>query len=235
MKKFISRMVKSLFSSKNHTEEEGKGNRSTRSVMSSIYSNKSWGGKTHDFYSGAGSHAKNVIEPYIKCISEFLESFEPKLDVCDLGCGDFNVGKNLVNSANNYIGIDIVPELIKRNQMLFQNDKLKFSCLDIVTDHLPQADCILVRQVLQHLSNNEISQVTTKLKGCKYVIVTEHLPDGDFVPNKDKSTGAGIRLSRGSGVVLTAPPFDLKPVSQKELLRIKYKKGQIVTYLYSNI
>lgn len=234
MKRFISR-IKGLFSSKNRPISGSDENRSTKSVMRSIYRNKSWGGRKHDFYSGAGSHTKNVVEPYIKVVSKFLESFEHKLDVCDLGCGDFNVGRNLVSSAKTYIGIDIVPELIERNLLLFQNNRLKFQCLDIVTEDLPQADCILVRQVLQHLSNKEISQVSAKLKQYKHIIVTEHLPKGEFVPNADKSTGAGIRLSKNSGVVLTAPPFNLNPVSKKELLRVRYKKGDIVTYLYSII
>ena len=31
--------------------------------------------------------------------------------MCDLGCGDFNVGKELVKHAKRYVAVDIVADL----------------------------------------------------------------------------------------------------------------------------
>ena len=207
---------------------------STKEVMGAIYKKKSWGGRKHDFYSGLGSHLPKITDPYVRKIEEFLVSFDPKLSVCDLGCGDFNVGNRLVDSSGKYVGVDIVPELISRNKDRFTDSKLTFQCLNIVEDELPIGDCILVRQVLQHLSNDEIFEVVNKLKKFKYLVVTEHLPKGEFVPNLDKKTGANIRLSQNSGVVLTAPPFNFNPIKERELLQVHIKKGQVVTTLYQN-
>lgn len=209
-------------------------NWSVGQIMETIYKQKDWGGEGQDFYSGLGSQLPKIVDPYIRKILQFLDAFDPKLTVCDLGCGDFNVGNQLVGASSKYIALDIVPELIARNKALFKHPNLEFGCLNIIDDALPMADCVLVRQVFQHLSNQRIAKVVDKLQKFKYVIVTEHLPKGDFVPNIDKETDAYIRLCKNSGVVLTAPPFNLSPMKQRELIQVHIKMGQIVTTLYQN-
>ncbi|MEO9512618.1 MAG: class I SAM-dependent methyltransferase [Flavobacteriaceae bacterium] len=208
--------------------------KSTKEVMSEIYKEKKWGGSQMDFYSGSGSHSRKIVKPYIKTVSSFLKNFENGLVVCDLGCGDFNIGKNLVPYSKRYLGIDIVDDLIDRNKELFKSEKLEFQCLNIVTDNLPDGDCILIRQVLQHLSNEEIKSAVKKLEKFKHVIVTEHIPRGNFIANMEKSTGAGTRLSKNSGVVLTASPFNMNPKKSSQLLRLKYRGALIVTTHYQN-
>ena len=206
----------------------------TKEAMIQIYEKNLWGGNSTEFYSGEGSHLTNIIQPYIEAVSIFLKSFEEPIKVCDLGCGDFNVGKELVSLTKNYVGVDIVPELISRNQRLFQNENLSFICLDLAVDDLPMGDCALVRQVLQHLSNDEVKKILQKLTNYKYVIITEHLPMGEFIPNKDKISGQGIRLKDQSGIDLFTEPFNWKVLLAKELLSIELEKGKgrIVTTLY---
>lgn len=209
----------------------------TKDVMDIIYKNKLWGGGSHDFYSGAGSHSPKIVQPYIACLIEFFGSLDEKITICDLGCGDFNVGNQLVEHSQKYIGVDIVDDLIQRNKELFHKDNLEFHCINIVNENLPEAECVLVRQVLQHLTNDEVAKVLGKLKNYKYVIITEHVPFGKFTPNKDKKTGPGTRLSMNSGIDIAQPPFSFDSKIEKELLRLNFgkKKTQIVTTLYQNI
>jgi len=206
----------------------------TKAAMEQVYSQKLWGGEGADFFSGEGSHNPEIVEPYITAISAFLASFSQPLSVCDLGCGDFNVGSQLVKFTSNYQAVDIVPTLIERNKQKFQSEQLTFHCLDIAVDDLPKADCALVRQVLQHLSNAEVQRVVEKLIDFKYIILTEHLPMGDFEPNKDIISGQGIRLKKQSGINLLAPPFSLKIVYVKALnsIELPNEKGVISTILY---
>ena len=105
---------------------------------------------------------------------------------------------------------------------------------DIATDTLPNADCVIIRQVLQHLSNTEIINVVSKLQKFKYIILTEHLPTGNFTANKDIISGQGIRLKKKSGVNLLLQPFNFQVKKQKQLtsFRLKENKGEIVTTLY---
>lgn len=206
----------------------------TKAAMAQVYKMKLWGDNRSDFYSGIGSHHPELVEPYIETVKSFLTSFEAPLDVCDLGCGDFNVGKELVQHSRKYVAVDIVEELIERNRKTFKEDNLEFHCLDIASDELPSGDCALLRQVLQHLSNREIKRVVSKLAAYRYVILTEHLPEGDFTPNREIISGQGIRLSKQSGVDLLAPPFNLKIKEEKHLMTVpaRHEKGMIVTTLY---
>jgi hypothetical protein len=206
----------------------------TNAVMSQIYEQNLWGGNSSDFYSGEGSHNPAIVQPYIDVVSSFLKSFDEPLTVCDLGCGDFNVGKELVQFAAHYHAVDIVPALIERNKTLFQADNLSFLCLDVAVDELPKGDCALVRQVLQHLSNDEVKQILQKLSNFNYVIITEHLPLGDFIPNKDKIASQGIRLKQNSGVDVLALPFLWEVKEKQEILSIELEngKGRIVTTFY---
>ncbi|SDS12699.1 Methyltransferase domain-containing protein [Polaribacter sp. KT25b] len=208
----------------------------TKDAMEQIYELKLWGDNKTKFYSGSGSHQPEILNPYLDVVIAFLISFKNPITVCDLGCGDFNVGKKLVKHAKKLIAVDIVSELIDYNKEKFKEEKLDFLCLDIAKDDLPKADCVILRQVLQHLSNKEIKNIVHKLTDFKYVIITEHIPLGDFMPNKDIISGQGIRIKKQSGVNLLQPPFNLKIKREKELLvtKLKDNKGVIVTALYQN-
>ncbi|WP_339848066.1 class I SAM-dependent methyltransferase [uncultured Dokdonia sp.] len=207
----------------------------TKKAMEQVYDLKLWGARASSFYSGEGSHHPEIVVPYVEAVTAFLSSFEEPLVVCDLGCGDFNIGSKLVPYAQRYTGVDIVAALIDHNKATFKNERLSFNCLDIATDILPEGDCALLRQVLQHLSNREIASVVDKLASFKYVILTEHLPEGDFTPNQDIISGQGTRLKKNSGVQLLMPPFSMKAVEERELSVTQPTdgKGRIVTTLYT--
>lgn len=205
----------------------------TKRAMEQVYEMNLWGGNETDFYSGEGSYLPEIVNPYLAAVSSFLTSFESSLTVCDLGCGDFNVGKVLVPHTKKYVAVDIVPSLIARNKEKFKAANLEFHCMDIAVADLPSGDCAIVRQVLQHLSNAEIQSIVNKLATFKYIILTEHIPEGDFIPNKDIISGQGNRLKKQSGVNILAPPFNFKVKEEKQLSAIVLDdgKGVVVTTL----
>ncbi|WP_417875257.1 class I SAM-dependent methyltransferase [Xanthomarina gelatinilytica] len=202
--------------------------------MEQVYEKNLWGGNKADFYSGEGSHHPEIVKPYIAAVSSFLTSFKTPLTVCDLGCGDFNIGNALVTHAAKYVAVDIVQSLIARNKEKFKAPNLEFHCLDIAVDDLPFADCAILRQVLQHLCNAEIQSIVNKLAAYKYVILTEHIPEGDFIPNKDIISGQGNRLKVQSGVNLLAPPFNFRIKEERQLSAVVLddRKGVILTSLF---
>src|SRR5262249_6315737 len=78
----------------------------------------------------------------------------------------------------------------------------------------PDADLCLIRQVMQHLSNREISRLLKKTRKYAYVIVAEHQSEIDVTPNIDIQHGHATRVDlHGSGVYLDKPPFSV-PVRQ---------------------
>ena len=146
------------------------------------------------------------------------------LDAVDLGCGDFNVGQRIRDCFGAYRARDVVPELIERNRRRFADLDVDFACSDVAADPLPPGDLVMIRQVLQHLSNREIAAIAAKLGQYRFAIVTEHVPAAPgFVANLDKPTSARVRMGRAaigipdSGVVLTEPPFALEVKSARIL------------------
>ncbi|WP_034228628.1 class I SAM-dependent methyltransferase [Aquimarina pacifica] len=219
---------------KESTSKKNKKPWPTKAVMEQIYERKLWGGNDVDFYSGIGSHDPTIVKLYTDVVRSFLTSFRTPITVCDLGCGDFNIGKELVRYTEKYIAVDIVEDLIDRNKEKFKEENLEFHCLDIAVDDFPSGDCALLRQVLQHLSNTEVQKVIEKLSVFNYVILTEHVPEGDFIANKDIISGQGIRLKKRSGLDILAPPFNFRIKKQEQLASVVLddNKGIIVTTLY---
>src|SRR5271169_6151167 len=76
------------------------------------YRNKLWGGIEGDrFFSGRGSLDK-FATPYVEWLVRFIAERDIRT-VVDLGCGDFRIGGQICSSTSiNYVGVDIVPELI---------------------------------------------------------------------------------------------------------------------------
>lgn len=207
-------------------------------VFQEIYSGNVWGCdlNSDELCSGGGSHDSDVINPYIKNVNTFLNSFKFQPVVVDLGCGDFNVGAQIYNSSRRYFACDVVPEIIEQNKKKFTSSKVKFLNVDITNDPLPAGDVVILRQVLQHLSNSDISKVLNQiLRKYRYLILTEHLPNLFFVPNMDKDTGSEIRLNFRSGVVLTKPPFNVEPNKLMHSFSIKNKNDKVKTSIYKLI
>src|SRR5271166_2117815 len=123
--------------------------RSNHRIFNEIYRINEWGGRSGEFYSGSGSY-EPPVEEYAAVVRDFIR--ENDIDsIVALGCGDFNVGKRIVGSGLQYIGIDVVRPLIDRNNQLFGTRDISFECLDIVKDDLPNGKLCKIRQVFQHL------------------------------------------------------------------------------------
>ena len=211
---------------------------SLQQIFSRIYDEGHWGQSDDPrlrFYSGPGSHDPDALNAYVLAIQSFAAEIGAPVSALDLGCGDFNIGSRIRPSFSDYTACDIVPQLIEANRSLYADHGVDFRCIDFTREQIPRADVIFVRQVLQHLSNLDIAAFVRAISGrCKYLVVTEHLPqDLDFVPNLNKPAGGDIRLGIGSGVVLTAAPFNLGVISARQICSVPEGGGQIVTMVYT--
>ena len=165
------------------------------------------GPMTGDFHSGPGSTGA-AAALYAERIGAFIADNGIR-SVTDLGCGDFRVASQFVDESIDYIGVDIVKALVDRNRIQFGATNIRFKCMDIVTDELPDGELCLMREVLQHLSNNQIQQTLGKLDKFRYVIYSDYQPcrSSACVPNKDIAHGQDTRIWRDSAVFLEEPPF----------------------------
>ncbi|MDB2321549.1 class I SAM-dependent methyltransferase [Flavobacteriaceae bacterium] len=190
---------------------------STEQIFSKIYKDSSWDKKSLNFNSGPGSHNENLVLPYVKFVNSFIIDKKLK-SIIDLGCGDFNVGKNIYRHVHKYYAFDIVPDLIKKNKIFFNDKKIIFDCKNFIDDKLPKADGVIIRQVLQHLDNKSITKILDKIKHYKYVIITEHIPKDIFTPNINKSIGLTTRLEFNSGINVEIEPFNFNFLTKKEII-----------------
>jgi hypothetical protein len=190
-------------------------------VFSEVYAAGGWGdGEAFD--SGSGSRGEPAAR-YVDAVRALIRAHDVHTAV-DIGCGDFRVAREFAGHLSHYRGVDVVPDLIARNQAVYGGTAVEFAVLDATRDALPDADLCLVRQVLQHLSNAEVSAILQRCARFPLVVVTEHWPAAvaRSVPNVDKPHGPDTRLDRGSWVDITAPPFSRGPVS--ELLRVPVER-----------
>lgn len=183
---------------------EGKN---AKEIFSDIYANARWGGEKGQFYSGDGSVPAQV-DGYAQAVGRLINQ-EGVESLVDIGCGDFTLGSGLAPMVASYTGIDVVPALIERNNREFGSDRVRFLCLDASADPLPDADACTIRQVLQHLGNAQISAILEKTRQYRLVIISEHYPAVLNAPKLDKPQGMDTRVSDGSAVVVTEPPFSL--------------------------
>ena len=77
----------------------------------------------------------------------------------DVPCGDFTWMDRVDLTGIEYIGGDIVPSIVERNNMLHARHDRRFMSLDLTTDRLPDADVLLCRDCLVHLSYANIRAV----------------------------------------------------------------------------
>ncbi|HXQ10025.1 MAG TPA: class I SAM-dependent methyltransferase [Caulobacteraceae bacterium] len=200
-----------------------------------IYNDKIWGsaeGAQSPFFSGDGSHNPLVLSHYLSAMLTLLRFFQlyagRKPNVVDLGCGDFFVGAQLREHCAQYTACDIVAPLVEYNRTAYAHLNVDFRVVDITRDELPAGDIVTIRQVLQHLSNEDIASVLPSLRSqFQLLVLTEHVPIGAFVPNLNKPSDEHNRLNLNSGVVLTSPPFNL-PIADEFVIATAPEAGGIV-------
>ena len=151
-----------------------------------IFRQNIWG--SPESASGVGSTV-DATEAIRAGLVSICEQFAVK-SLLDAPCGDYGWMSSLKLPVENYVGVDIVAELIQRNQRLYQSESVRFAVADLTRDPLPQADLILCRDCLVHLSVENIRSILKNFarSGSRYLLTTtfpEHdkntdIEDGDW-------------------------------------------------------
>lgn len=109
----------------------------------------------------------------------------------DLPCGDANWISTIPLPGIDYLGADIVPELIARNHETHGSNR-RFVVLDLLTSLLPRVDLVLCRDCLVHFSFADIERAMANLRrsGSTWLLTTtfpgqaanEEIVTGDWRP-----------------------------------------------------
>ena len=117
------------------------------SVFDDIYKNNRWG-----FGSGHGS-LPSVTKGYRDFLEKFIRDNEIK-HVVDYGCGDWQFSRLIDWGSATYTGLDIVPSVVDENNKKHATETITFKSIQPGDTKLPKGDLIIVKDVLQHLSDS---------------------------------------------------------------------------------
>jgi len=174
-----------------------------KGLFTDYYRNNFWGNP--ESVSGAGStlHYTENIRKEIPILVERLKIKK----FLDAPCGDFNWFQAVKRPKGmEYIGGDIVDEMIARNQSMYGDAFTRFISLDIIKDPLPVADLWMCRDCLFHFSYENIFKTLANFlhSDIQYLFTSIHT---ECTVNADIVTGAARQLN------LELSPFNLcKPV-----------------------
>jgi hypothetical protein len=125
--------------------------REMRRVFGAIHAARGWG--DGEFSSGPGSTRERAAS-FLPELAALVQSLGTRT-LLDAACGDFNWMRPLADAVNRYIGIDVVPAIVRSNMQCWTSPRRRFLCRDLVRQRLPAADVVLSRDTLVHLTIQE--------------------------------------------------------------------------------
>ena len=212
---------------------EGDGVSNLKSVFETIAYENRWGNE--ESRSGAGSTMS-----YTYNLRNELEKVVAKFEIAtflDAPCGDFNWMKAVsFPTKMKYIGGDIVPYLIRENNLNYSSPSREFIEFDITKDRFPSCDIWFCRDCLFHLPFELIFRALDRFcaSDAKYVMMTNHLNTSRF-RNKEIESGDFRRLDFYSkpfqfsrNIHYSAPDY-VFPFPRREMC--VWSRAQIITAL----
>jgi len=178
--------------------------------METFYSNGVWGG-----CSVAGSNAQQTLQ-YRAFLQQFFRDYQVR-SVLDIGCGDWQYAQLMDWTGIDYTGVDVVPAVIRHHQQAYARENIRFIHADATAFNLPDADLVIIKDVLQHWSNDTVLSFLPRLDKFPYVLFV----NGYHGVNGDCDNGDTRPIN------IQEPPFslDVECVQKFQGKRIYLKKN----------
>lgn len=169
-------------------------------VFGEIYETNRW--SDPESRSGTGSNLEQTAVVR-EALPVLFERYQVRTFL-DIPCGDYYWMSNVKLGGVRYIGGDIVPSLIERNQARYGSESVTFRTVNLIENDLPPADLLLVRDCLVHLSFRDAKRAIANIKRSpvRYLLTTTFI---DVPQNDDIITGQWRMLD------LTKSPFNFPP------------------------
>ena len=173
---------------------------SRQQIFARMYTRNSWGNV--ESVSGDGSDLQQT-----RTIRRKIATLAKELGIrtiLDAPCGDYHWMQHVPLELDEYVGADVVPELIEENTRLYGSATRRFVVLDICQDELPTVDLILCRDCLIHLPLQSATAAVRNFarSGSRYLLATTY--PGLVARNKPLVITGNWRP-----IDLTLPPFSL--------------------------
>lgn len=162
-----------------------------------IYSSGAWGDGVRVPRSGPNSDPQ-AAKPYVDFVCDVIDRCRVS-SVVDIGHGDWQMWPRNAFKDVHYAGFDIADGLSTRVQANFGTPTCTFRQLDAVVSPLPSADLVLIKDVLQHLCNEDVAAILGKLRQYPRAIVS----------NDVRASGGWLRRSAALTRAAIAPRMRL--------------------------
>ncbi|ONG53385.1 hypothetical protein BKE38_12290 [Pseudoroseomonas deserti] len=171
-----------------------------RQAFEDVYAGPGWGGT-----SGPGSSPVASVDYRL-----FLERFIARNNIrsiVDVGCGDWQFSRYVNFGRAEYLGIDVVPHLVERNQATYGRETVRFALAPEDPARLPKADLLLMKDVLQHLPDEEIRYYRFRVvPRYRFALLTNSFTKVQMKPKHNTDVAPG----RFRTVDLRAEPYKFK-------------------------
>lgn len=202
--------------------------KSRENIFGEIYKTNSWG--SDESVSGPGSDSLRT-KSIINELPPLLKLFNIK-SILDAPCGDFNwMGKINLNGIN-YIGMDIVKEIINSNNSKFAKENIQFEYGDFINSVLPKVDLIISRDCFIHFNFNEIKKSLKNFKssGSKFLLTNTY---PDISKNSNIVTGSWRPLNLG--IYPFKLPEPIKFIEEKENFNLLNGRKYLALWLINTL
>lgn len=153
--------------------------------------------------SGPGSDAFYTTD-YRAFLSKFIR-LNAVRSVVDIGCGDWQFSRFIDFGDARYLGLDLVESVIQRNAARYAGNRVEFRVMPADMAHVPGGDLLIMKDVLQHLSNDLIfAFFRTVFPRFRWCLLTNSYRKLDTAANIDIPNGSFRCLD------LTAEPFEFR-------------------------
>jgi SAM-dependent methyltransferase len=166
-----------------------------------IYAEGTWGKDVAGKGTSGSGSTLEITREYRAYVEEFIRTHNVK-SVVDAGCGDWTFSSAINWGQASYLGVDIASDVIAAVRSKHEKSNIRFRVGNI-TDELPDAELLISKDVLQHLSNNLVHKfIRNNLRKGKYkwVILTNDRGNRNY----DIESG-GYRA-----IDLAAAPFEVR-------------------------
>ena len=174
----------------------------SREVFGQIYQRNIWG--YQETASGGGATLA-YTEPIRKGLPNLIAELQVRT-LLDIPCGDFNWMRKVDLPGVRYIGGDIVEEAVAKLKAQHSRPDREFRVIDLCNDPLPNADALLCRDCLMHLSEDMIFKALANIlrSEVKYLLLSTY-PEGQ---------NRSIRLGDWFPINVCAAPYNVPTPTQ---------------------
>ena len=169
-----------------------------------IYKHNLWNSNSGTS-SGPGFDMQHA-SPYLTFLSDFVKNKQIE-SILDVGCGDFNLMKHFNLTGIQYTGIDLVDELIQKNQLKYGKNNITFKATPIHDfTYSGSYDLIICKDVIQHWSIHSVKTFLKNIRNFKYCLLVNDYANSAY---ENKTHNTSILDSEYTVVDLQKDPYNL--------------------------